>query len=233
MSLFEAGIEFETDVREIVDTFLTLPAPLRPTHFSHSEKVADVCDKVGDSDRLSAFLKRSQSGFFFVAAGLTYSVRIALGKPTQCDCFLDVSPALLETFLAHMATARPIFGFSCEPQEREQRNRVVIKQGESVIESWVGRDLSKYIPGLYWLTLLPQGLIDRHNIPLSTLQAIAKKHHVLKGGLHLFQFYDAPEDWSSNGLVSLPGIFNVEMARAELATAKNFVEFNLLLKRWK
>ena len=155
-----------------------------------------------------------------------------------CDCFMDVRPDAAKQFLEHMAAAQPNFGFACAPDERERRNRVTTKQGVNTIESWVGRDTQKYVPGFYWLTLLPDALAQRHGIPLTAVNEVAKEHIELGGGQHLFRFYDRAEDWVETLAVtelykSLPGVFDVEKIKPKLLEAKSFMELNSMLRDWK
>ena len=95
-----------------------------------------------------------------------------------------------------------------------------------------------YIPVLYWLTLLPAALAERHHVPLAALQHVALEHVELDGGQHLFRFYERPADWRSAPLVdelrrSLHGIFNIEAVRPQLAAAKTFLEFDSLASKWR
>jgi len=41
--------------------------------------------------------------------------------------------------------------------------------GEDHIESWIGRKLEKYSPGVHWHTLLSDGLLTRHGVKLAGL----------------------------------------------------------------
>ena len=112
------------------------------------------------------------------------------------------------------------------------------QQGVNKIESWVGRDIDKYVPGFYWLTLLPEALAAKHGIPLTAVERVAREHVALPGGQHLFRFYDRPEDWRSSPVVrnlcaTLPGVFDVEKLKPQLAKAKNFLELNSMLRAWK
>ncbi len=100
-------------------------------------------------------------------------------------------------FLIHMATPRPFFGFACTQEELEYRNRITIKFGINTMESWVGRDTRRYVPGFYWWTLLPASLAEQHGIPLSVLVEAAQEHIELEGQQHLLRFYEKPEDWQS------------------------------------
>lgn len=236
--MIEAGLEFACEVDHLVTAFATLPSPLRPIYFSQDEKVSSPNDRLEDQKRRNAFLKKNSSGFFLLGKGVTYSIRIAVGRPVVCDCFIDVEPTFAKQFLVHMALAQPLFGFACSPEEREQRNRVTTQQGLSVIESWVGRDIEKYVPGFYWLTLLPDGLVAKHRISLRAVERVAREHTVLPGGQHLFCFYDRPENWRGSREVaelcaSLPGVFDVEKIKPQLAAAKNFLELNSILRKWK
>jgi hypothetical protein len=149
-----------------------------------------------------------------------------------------VEPPLVKKFLMHMAVTQPVFGLASAPEEREQRNRLVIKPGVNTVESWVGRDLEKYVPGFYWLTLLSDALAEKHGIPLSAVKKVALEHMELQGGQHLFQFYERPEDWRFTQEVaklcsSLPGVFDVEGIRPSLMAAKNFLELDAALRVWK
>ncbi len=236
--MIEAGLEFEGSIDRVIAAFAELPLPLRPTHFSHEEKVGAEADRVEDQKRFAAFVAKSTSGFFLLGTAVTYSIRIASGRPLVCDCFIDVEPETAKQFLMHMSKAQPHFGFACAPGERERRNRVTTQQGVNTIESWVGRDTRKYVPGFYWLTLLPESMAIQHGVPLAAAEMVAQEHIELKGGQHLFQFYARPEDWQATAVVaelcaSLPGVFDVERVKPQLSTAKNFLELNSMLRDWK
>lgn len=236
--MIEAGLEFETDIDSVLAAFAALPPPLRPSYFSHEEKIVDTTDRVEDRGRFAAFRARSQSGFFLLNDVATYSLRVATGKPLICDCFLDVQPELGRKFLIHMAVAHPLFGFVCAPEEREHRNRVTVHQGNNKIEGWVGRDTRKNIPGFYWLTLLSEELVERHRVSLTAIEAVAQEHLPLEGGRHLFRFYDRPEDWQKTNAVtelcsSLPGVFDVAKVKLQFLAAKNFLELHEILQNWR
>jgi hypothetical protein len=100
------------------------------------------------------------------------------------------------------------------------------------------RDSQKYVPGLYWLTLLSDALVAKHGVPLSEVAQIALEHIELEDGQHLFRFYDRPEEWRSASNVTklirtLPGIFDVEKVKPQLETAETFVDLNAVVRNWK
>jgi hypothetical protein len=237
--MIEAGLEFDDrQVEHVVSALARLTTPLRPAHFSHEEHVENGADRIENQARLSAFLAESKSGLFLLGKGITYSIRAAPGRPLVCDCFLDVEPEIAMQFLVQMSASQPVFGFACAPEEREHRNRLATQQGVRRIEAWVGRDTKKYVPGLYWLTLLSDSLAKRHGVPVSALAAVAQEHVALGLGQHLFRFYNRPEDWQRTSIVadlcaSLAGVFDIEAVRPSVDAAKDFLELNLVLQNWK
>lgn len=236
--MIEAGLEFLGSIHAVVPEFVSLPELVRPVHFSHDERLGSNADRVEDIKRFSAFITKAKSGFFLLGPSATYSIRIAADGHIRCDCFLEVEPATVEGFMKYMASAQPIFGFACAPAEREKRNSITTKQGASTITSWVGRDTRKYVPGLYWITLLTDALAANHGVPIPMLKAIAKEHKELGRGQHLYRFYDRPEDWLatvevSNLCASLPGVFDVENVRLQVAEADNFLKLSEILRDWK
>lgn len=235
--MIEAGLEFRASARWlIVESFLTLPGELCPTHESANEDKAGT--RIQDYNKFLEGVMKRETGFFLKGPIVTYDISLAGNRSIICNCFLDVDPALAKTFLTLMAKAQPIFGFACAPEEREYRNRVTTKQGVNTIESWVGRDTQKYIPGLYWLTLLSPELAEKHGVSLSVLGETALEHLELEGQQNLFRFYEKPEDWQSAGTMkelcsSLPGIFDVEKVRPQLECAKTFLELSAMVNTWK
>ena len=164
----------------------------------------------------------------------SYDISLAAPKPIICHAFLDVEPALAKQFMVEMASLHPIFGFACTQEEGYQRNRVTTQQRVNTIESWVGRNVRKYVPGFYWLTLLPDAMAKQHGVRLSAVEDVAQEHIELEGGQHLFRFYQRPEDWQATSVVaelcaSLPGVFDVEKVKVQLPAAKNFLELNSML----
>jgi len=238
--MIEAKLIFEsTALRPVVAALLSLPEVLRPRRHSVNEGDAGKVIQNADEFLHSLEKPREPLGFFLKGSKVLYDINPAVGKrPFTCNCWLQVSSSIVQQFLVQMAIEHPIFGFACAPEEKNQRNRVVVKQGINTIESWVGRDYQKYVPGFYWLTLLPDALAKKHRVPIPEVEKIAKEHLELEGGQHLFRFYDQPEDWQSTDEVaklcaSLPGVFDVEKIRPQAEAAKNFLELDEMLGNWK
>jgi hypothetical protein len=235
--MIEAGLEYESGALDkILLAFASLPIGLKPVYFASEEKdVGGRASLIEDQKKFSAFIKTNKAGFFLRGPGLTYSISLAGSKPIICDCFLEVEPVMMPKFFVGMAKANPVFGFACALEEREWRNRIIVKIGINTIETWVGRDTKKYIPGLYWLTLIPDRLAKLHNISTAEICKAARENTILDGNQFLFQFYQNPKDWladkSKMGILcaSTPGIFSVEKIRLAAMAATTYAELQAVL----
>jgi hypothetical protein len=245
-AMIESALEFQsTDLRSIVTRFFTLPEILRPTHYSLGE--GEASQPIVDLQEYLSSLTEAGLGPFLTGKFAKYAIGYFDGfvgservksKSITCNCYIEAEPSVAKAFMMHMAAAQPAFGFACAPEEREHRNRVTVQQGAKTIESWVGRDFRRYVPGFYWLTLMNEALADKHDVPLSVVEKVAIEHIELEGGQHLFRFYERPEEWRSAAGVeklcsSLPGVFDVEKIKSKLTAATNFLELNEILRGWK
>jgi hypothetical protein len=236
--MIKAEFEFDGTIDKILEILVGLPPKLRPIYFTSGEKARSKSDRVDDTKRFNAFRARNTAGFGLVGPFVSYNFRRSTGLNGVCSCFIDVEPESAQQLMILMSKARPLFGFACKPEEYDQRNRVKTRLGQNSIEAWVGRDIRKYIPGLYWLTLVPEPLLKQHHVPLSALTATAAEHLKLENGQHLLRFYPRPEDWETVGKVAelcsnVPGIFDVEEIKPWLLTVNNYTELDSLLVDWK
>ena len=141
--------------------------------------------------------------------------------------------------MERMAALEPVFGFAAAWDELRHRNQLKVSLRIVIIEAFVGMDLSKYTPGLYWLTLLPEALAERHGVPLAKLEAASLEHVALGGGQRLFRFHDHPDAWREradelDGLCAdLPGIFDIADLRAQLVGVTEEKDFDAIVNPWR
>jgi hypothetical protein len=236
--VIDVGAEFESgQLDQVVAALLAIPLPLRPQSFSSSETGRG--ESVDDAKTFAAFLRKSKSGFFLKRPGLVCSISIGGNKqPLTCNCFVELGADAARSVIEALAQARPRFASAASLEERDRRNRVSAKFGINNVEAWVGRDVARYVPGLYWLTLLPRTLSEAHGLSLEQLRAQAREHVALEGDQDLFRFYDDPGDWAANQerVAQLyrqnAGIFDVEKVKPLLSSAKNWLEFTGLVRQW-
>jgi hypothetical protein len=92
-------------------------------------------------------------------------------------------------------------------------------------------------PGLYWLTLVSDGLLEKHGVPLSMLDEIALERTDLGSGLHLFRFHEKPEDWRANAAIdkvygAAPGFFDLQKVRSQLTPTDDHRDLLRQLEPW-
>jgi len=127
------------------------------------------------------------------------------------------------------------FGFLCSSAERSAKNRHKIQIGINKIESWVGREIEKNIPRFYWLTLISDVLLARHDVPLCSVISIVKEYSDLGNGMNFLKFYESPENWDKTSDVkklctSFPSIFNIDDVEVIAYQAKGVMELLALLR---
>jgi hypothetical protein len=235
--VIKAVLKFPLSMTDLVTkTILSLPEILRPTFVSMAED--EVGTAIGDVNVFLQTFKMPTIGVYLQNSTALYDLRRSRNSTLIVDADLGAIPDdTVRDFLIRMVIAHPTFGFACAEEELEYRNRITTQMGINTIHSWVGRDIRKYVPGLYWWTLLPASLAAQHGIPLSSVVDAAKEHIELEGNQHLLRFFDKPEDWQSAAVVaklyrSLPGVFDVEKLRPKLQGATTFLELNAILDAW-
>lgn len=235
--MIETELVFHTGTfRQVARALLSLPKGLRPTHHSLGEDETGL--PIDDPVAFASSVEEQPPGPFLTGPCCSFHFSLASPRPLICRGDLDVAPDLAKRFMLEMAGIKPIFGFACTSEERYQRNRITLRQGVNTIESWVGRDTEKYVPGFYWLTLLSDALAKQHDISIDSVKAVVLEHIELEGGQHLFRFFDRPEDWQSaialNRLcTSMSGVFNLERVKTQLSGAQTFLELNAVLRAWR
>jgi len=107
--------------------------------------------------------------------------------------------------------------------------------GINKVKSWVGRNIEKTIPGLYWMTIISDEILMKYNVPLSSIISIAKEYSDLGNGVHFFKFHENPEDWSKaldvkNLCASIPCIFDIDDVYSIASNAKGVMELLALFR---
>jgi hypothetical protein len=223
-----------TAAGKVIDTFLSLPGDLRPTHHRFAEN--QPRKEIGNPVAFRNGKVGKSSGFLLHAGRITYAPDLFDRVPVECNCY-DIPPSLAREFLTNMAAARPIFGFCCSEDEKNHRNWLKVSAASGTIEGYFGRNTEKYVPGLYWLTLISEQLAKKHNVSLEAVKDIALEHVELGDGIHFFRFYDKPEDWKLTAKVDkfcalTPGFFDLQRVRSQLKPNAGFRERHEELRPW-
>ena len=105
------------------------------------------------------------------------------------------------------------------------------------LQAFYGRNIEKSVPGLYWITLLSDYLIQLHGLDLSPISS-ASITKVREYGSHLFQFYQDPSDWINQEprmkLLSAPaGFFHKEDMINSIGSETNWDILDKKLETWR
>lgn len=219
-----------------------LPEIVRPIYFSEDERGTNTSNLISEKDMFESFLSKNPTGFFLHAEGKTlFDISRRLDCVEVTLYLAEELPAelILELF-GCLAKYQPIFGFGCSESEYFHRNRYYITIGKNHIEDWVGRKLDRYIPGVYWCTLLSDQILDQHRVSLSDLSSEAVSNEVLgESSLHLLKFYSDPENWQENTerldrlCERIDGIFSKRAVESAVEDVSNYMEYDEIIAGWR
>ena len=243
--MIKATIYFENGIDPgfLAEALKTLPQPIQPVYFAENEDKIIKANRLEDEARFQNFLKRNAIGFFLYAENKT-CIDIStptVGYATVTLCLSKDLPSELVLALFHcLADCKPVFGYACEYDEYDHRNRHYITLGKNRIESWIGRKLDKYISGVYWYTLLSDRLLARNGVRLDGLSAEAITAETLgDGSLHLLKFFEDPKGWKANAsrlddlCERIEGVFSRRAVEAALVGVTDFLEYDKIIANWR
>ena len=156
-------------MEDAVRVLESLPSRIRPHRFSAGEDSEKATGKIVDESKFKAFVAKNEYGFFLFGERTRYNVVLRPKDGFSNVVVDDLDGGLTESdaiaVLNVLVNAGAAFAFAASPDEYHHRNRYVRTLGANQFEAWIGRDLRKYIPGIYWLTVLS----NEHANTLATL----------------------------------------------------------------
>ena len=258
----EIIVNFDIEnTRHLIGALQDLPSHLKPQYFNEEENVKSDKDQIFDSERFVKFLERNPLGFFLFSKSCRYNFYLYSQGYSElcCDLYGDGgADDVLRVFNAFLSGS-PVFGFAAQNKERlpdskgsyvithdmvtseyDHRNKHFATIGVNHIESGIGRDLDKYIPGIYWCTLLSDELLERHNINLLELSSEAISTDELgDDSMHLLKFYEKPEDWREhserldNICEKVDGIFSRRSVVKAVEGVTSYLEYDDIISSWR
>ena len=228
-----------TDVlRTVVRALCEMPEPLRATRHRLGED--EVAQPIGEVGTFVRSLSADKLAPMLGAKGAEFDLSASGDKRVRCTCeFKAHGVPLVRRFMERMAVLEPVFGFAAPWDEYRHRNQLDVRLRIVRVQVFVGKDLAKYIPGVYWLTLLPEALAERHGVPLAKLEAASLEHVELGNGQRLFRFHDHPDAWRERAdeldelCAALPGIFDIADLRARLVGVTEEKDFDAIVDPWR
>ncbi len=243
--MITATLYFEngTDAGELVDDLQGLPESIRPVYFAEDEGKIIKANVLSDEARFQNFRKTNPTGFFLYAENKTL-IDVSTRRVGYVEVTLwleaGLPDKLVPAFFGNLAGRKPVFGFACDEDEYEHRNRYYVTIGKNHIESWIGRRLEKYISGVYWYTLLFDGFLTQQGVKLADLVDEAVTSETLgDGSLHLLKFFEKPEEWKENAgrlddlCERVDGVFSRRSVEAAVAGITNYLEYDEAIANWR
>jgi hypothetical protein len=243
--MIEAKLYFENgvDAGGLVDNLRGLPEAIRPVYFAEDEGKIIKANLLSNEERFRNFRKANPTGFFLYAENKTL-FNVSTRRVGHAEVMLYLAEGLpsefVIAFIRSLVRHQPVFGFGCDEDEYDHRNRYYITIGKNHIESGIGRRLEKYIPGVYWYTLLSDGLLTQHGVKLADLSVEAVVTETLgDGSLHLLKFFERPEDWKENAerlddlCERVDGVFSRRSVEKAVAGITNFLEYDEAIAKWR
>lgn len=176
-------------------------------------------------------------GYFLHARAGSYGVNFFKDEAKLfIECASDKDAV---TILRAVGDLPIIYSWACQFDERMHQNRITAKKKYGTEETWVGRDYHRYLPGIYWLNLIPKSLLDRHGIPENAVKAIATSFEEMGAENLLIQLYPSSSDWQKHAPKidewrrKTPGVFYKDEAEKALIRAGNFLEASDAMKVWQ
>lgn len=164
-----------------------------------SEKPSKFDVTLKDIEQVHSFLNEHSEGFFIHANKGLYDVSLQ-EKTYSTVCFFS-NKSLEEDCILEILNAYDFadaeFGYAADEEEYEYRNRIKLDVSGSEVESWVGRNLSKYISGLYYFTLISNNQTELKSLDVNILKANAVDFFEVSGKAVIYKFYESPDLWKS------------------------------------
>ncbi len=138
-----------------------------------------------------------------------------------------------------LAESQPIYGYAGMWEERKSRNGTFKDFGSSTLEWWVGRDVDKYVPGIYWLTLISKEMLQHLKIEPNTFSNTSfKVKNVEDNYFYFIQAYNEAEDWKENEeliddfCAATRGFFSKKNIQEKLDNINDRNEYDTFMSEW-
>ena len=193
--MYEFGLYFPMkDRAKALQCLFSLPIEHRPhtLHLDENPRRKDLKFVKGLKD-LDKYLANPFCIFFLVSdlgkflVGFQDSYFALLGD-------YDANWSDISSLLKNMMSAKPRFGFAACSAERRARNFIQIKTDIGSESAFFGQNLDRFIPGIYWITLISDELANRHGLDLAPV-AEGSVSQDQNSECRLFQMYENPADW--------------------------------------
>jgi hypothetical protein len=189
-----------------------------------------------DLGALREYMSQERPGYTLFGERLWYDMSLSdkrrqwtddgMNRWVDMDCTMDIwaeaEPELVQA-LPGLVLSLQVHGLNygyggalAELQRRNQYQIAVFEKPGKFITGHLGRDHTRYVPGLYWLNYFSEAYLEQHRLDV---KGIADRLNVtLKHTAHgiLLQLYPRPQEWIdldttvSQVIRETPGVFSID-----------------------
>lgn len=242
MNIAKIFLENNPAIGKVITALDNLPSQFRPLYFSDSENKIDISNNIADTETFNEFQKNNKFGFFlFTKEKVKINITLREENFSEITVYFteDFPEYLISDYVSCLTALNPFFGFACEYEEYKHRNRYYKMIGINEIEDWVGRDLNKYISGVYWITLFSEKILDKHDVDINELYFESTScKNLNKESVHLLKFYEKPRDWKDNitrldNICEKKGFFSKYSIDIATNNVDRLFEYDEIISQWR
>ena len=220
----------KTMLDQAIDVLFQLPKGFKPKYYSPDESW--FSRRRINTPKFEVFKSRNELGFFLYGRNSTFFLNMTGNESLEISLFLKgkVEPEEMAAYMKSFSSLGMRFGFMCMEEEYEHCNRVKRKFKGCSYEGWIGKDIDKYVSGLYWLTYFSEELVSSLVIDIDQFEVGNIELSRTDSG-YLYQFYDSPKNWKKHrpklDLMSenVSGIFSKREAVSKLSGIDNIAQY--------
>lgn len=212
----------------VISALAEQPANMRPTHHSNDEDSVRSEIDLSQLEKLDDLL-----GFLWAPAG---GYEISSDERETLTVFAFSDDALgIEQLIVRLSKEKVTWGYAACSEERAHRNRISEKKPYGIHEGWVGRDIKRYLPGVYWITLVPVKTLENLGIALDAIREVAISIEIVENTNVIAKLYEKPTEWSKKTAVvdawcvKTSGCFSKKKVEDEAKRAANFFEMSEII----
>lgn len=238
--MITSKIIFDQKVKsDVIKCLMGLSGKLKPISYSSDEVRGVTKNLISDSNRFQKFKNKNVHGYFLQSQKAVFNLSFSSVGKYYVDVSIEDNAfyLLLENYLKLISECGIDFGFSCVYEEYLHRNRYYCQLNGNNIESWVGRDLTKYIPGFYWQTFISKYYVERYDLDINRLSQYEFETNNPNG--ILFQFFKDPSHWKKHSnfidslCLELKAVFSIKSIDIDKENNRNVLSLLSALDKWK
>jgi hypothetical protein len=223
---------------------LSLPIRIRPKYYHYAEgRITKSEGEIDESEKFREYCRVHDKGFFLT--NKRYSINLDECNPMGITAWLTGRhPIPMDecfSFIELCSYYNCKFCAGCDQREFEYRNHFTGRGEIFSLSTYLGRDVQKYFPGVYWLTGFSKRHAKKLGVNLKKIESRAIESHAFgkDGDFVLYQFFEKPAEWALHAdrldeiCEHTNGIFSKREVLLETGTPPTYDSLDSVTDKWK